>query len=301
MELSTSLFEHTLSDNFYPISSNCGRLTMEQKNAFLRQLLTTIDLSALGSLYFHQLKQYVSLVHLNLSKAQRHLTYGKLPDTSVQENTFSLPLKGGNEEAHPHCVQYTFKSIPTREERLCVGELHLLFSHQFANALAFENMRKLASKDTLTTLGNRNAFNEASTRLHSRAKRHGEGYGIMVIDLDNFKNVNDKFGHQEGDLVLQAVAMQISLVLRSEDQAFRLGGDEFCCLLTCEDKQDLTKIAKRLKQRVENHVLLAQHHISCSIGGSTYQDGDDVQALFSRADNAMYRVKAAGKNDYIAA
>ncbi|MBU2977879.1 GGDEF domain-containing protein [Alteromonas sp. C1M14] len=274
---------------------------MEQKNAFLGQLLTTIDLSALGSLYFHQLKQRVSLVHLSLSKAQPHLTYGLAPANCNQQQSFSLPLKGVNEDADPHCVQYTFSGIPSREERLCVGELHLLFAHQFANALAFEHMRKLATKDTLTALGNRNAFNEASSRLHSRAQRYNEGYGIMVIDLDNFKNVNDEFGHQEGDAVLQAVAAQISSVLRTEDQAFRLGGDEFCCLLTCENKDALIKIAKRLKSRVENHTLLARHGISCSIGGSTYRDGDDVESLFCRADDAMYRVKAAGKNDYIAA
>jgi len=301
LEFSTSVYEHVYPDSFYPMASSGPRLTADQKNGFLGQILSTIDISALGSLYFHQLRQHVALVHLNLSDASRHLSYGRIKPEDNDSNTLMLPMNNRHSTSAPEYIRYVFASMPSREERQCVAELHVLFSHQFANALEFERLKKMATKDALTTLGNRNAFNESCGRLTSRADRHDEKFGLLVIDLDNFKTVNDTYGHQEGDKVLQAVAAEISSVLRNEDEAFRIGGDEFCCLLDCKQKESLKVIADRINKRIEKNTLLKGHGVSCSIGGAVYRQGDNMQSLFERADHALYQVKAAGKNAYLAA
>lgn len=301
MDLTTSVYGHTMPDSVYPLASCGPRLNAEQKNTFLSQIVSTIDISALGSLYYHQLRQHVSLVHLNLSDAARHLAYGRNFNNSDDSCAFSLPLKGRANDIRRHHIRYTFSAPPSREERHCVGELHSLFAAQFAHALEFERLKQLATKDALTSLGNRSAFDEACTKLSSRAFRHDETFSLLVIDLDNFKQVNDTFGHQEGDLVLQAVAVAIRSVLRSEDESFRIGGDEFCCLIDCQDKDALQKVAERLHQQFAQNALITSHRISCSIGGAIYRNGDDIDSLFKRADSAMYQVKASGKNAYLAA
>lgn len=301
MDLTTSLYEHAVPDSIYPVAYSGPRLNAEQKNTFLSQMLSTIDISALGSLYYHQLHQHVSLIHLNLSASGRKLSYGRNPGDNDENCAFSLPLKGHASDIRRHHIRYTFSTPPSREERHCVGELHVLFANQFANALEFDRLKELATKDALTCLGNRTAFNESCLKLASKAFRHDDIFGLLVIDLDNFKRVNDTFGHQEGDLVLQAVADEIRSVLRSEDESFRIGGDEFCCLLDCQDKDALQKVAARLHHQFAQNVLLTRHRISCSVGGTTYRNGDDIQSLFQRADKAMYQVKASGKNAYLAA
>ncbi len=301
MEFSTSAFEHALPDSFYPMASTGPRLSTEQKNDFLGRILSTIDISALASLYFHQLREHVALVHLNLSEATRHLTYGRAPATDLPGTTISLPLSSrAARGAVPH-VHYMFATPPSREERNCIAELHVLFSHQFGNALEIDRLKKMATKDTLTGLGNRNAFDESCERLVSRSTRHDDNFGLLVIDLDNFKHVNDSCGHQEGDKVLHTVATDIAAVLRAEDEAFRIGGDEFCCLLDCPEKASLELIAERISKRIERNDYLRNHGVSCSIGGAMFRQDDDLHKLFERADRALYQVKAAGKNAYMAA
>jgi len=301
LEFSTSAFEHALPDSFYPLASTGPRLSAEQKNAFLGRILSTIDISALASLYFHQLRQHVALVHLNLSEATRHLTYGRAPVKNLPGTTLSLPLSNRSAQGPAPYVHYVFASEPSREERQCLGELHVLFSHQFSNALEFDRLKKMATKDALTKLGNRNAFDESCDRLTSRALRHSETFGLLILDLDNFKHVNDSFGHQEGDKVLLTVATEIAAVLRAEDEAFRIGGDEFCCLLDCSKKTSLKRIADRISLKIANNTFLRDHGISCSIGGAVFRQEDSISDLIDRADKALYQVKGAGKNAYLAA
>jgi diguanylate cyclase (GGDEF)-like protein len=122
-----------------------------------------------------------------------------------------------------------------------------------------------------------------------------------VFDLDNFKSVNDRFGHQEGDLVLIAFAEVLRQSLRDSDYAFRFGGDEFCCLLIDSDPKANERVAKRITKAIHNHPLFMQHGVSSSVGATSFIDGDSCESIFQRADTALYRAKEAGKNLFIAA
>lgn len=159
----------------------------------------------------------------------------------------------------------------------------------------------MATKDALTGLGNRAGFEQSMTRQLGWAQRHDEPFALLVIDLDNFKYVNDNFGHGEGDKVLAHVASHLSRMLRDEDEAFRYGGDEFCCLLDCQTQLQLACAAQRIQSSINSSSYLAGLEVSTSLGGAIYRDGDTVSSIFDRADNALYRVKNSGKNSYQAA
>ena len=162
-------------------------------------------------------------------------------------------------------------------------------------------MLKLTTKDTVTGLSNRAIFIESLEKAIKACNDTYPSLLIIFIDLDNFKYVNDNFGHGEGDKVLAHVATHLENVLRDEDEAFRYGGDEFCCLLDCQTQQQLACAAQRIQMSIHSSAYLSRLGVSASLGGAIYRDGDSINSLFDRADNALYRVKNSGKNSYHAA
>lgn len=174
--------------------------------------------------------------------------------------------------------------------------MHVNFCHAFKNALEHSKVKQFAMKDFLTSLSNRVSYDETIIRLASHSQRRQEPFGLLVLDMDNFKNVNDIHGHQIGDQVLTVCAETILHSLRETDFAFRLGGDEFCCLLPEVDNHTINLVAERIRNAIESHLLLRRHTISCSIGITTYQKHDTQIDVFLRADKTLYSAKKAGKN-----
>jgi diguanylate cyclase (GGDEF)-like protein len=119
--------------------------------------------------------------------------------------------------------------------------------------------------------------------------------------LDNFKQVNDQFGHDEGDRVLIAFTETLQHCLRNTDFAFRFGGDEFCCLLSDSDEHANHLIGNRIQQAISQNSLLSQHGVSCSIGSTNFLSIDNESSIFRRADNALYTAKRDGRNCFKAA
>ena len=163
-----------------------------------------------------------------------------------------------------------------------------------------EELRHMAQHDSLTGLPNRALFSDRLNQELSRARRHEDRFAVMFLDLDNFKPINDSFGHAVGDLLLQQVARRLRVAIRESDTIGRIGGDEFVVLMPelAETEAALNvaeKIREALRQpfQVEDHTLL----ISCSVGIAIYpDDGTDEIALTKSADQAMYRDKASGRD-----
>lgn len=155
-----------------------------------------------------------------------------------------------------------------------------------------------AEHDQLTDLPNRALLYERITTGMARADRNRRKLGIIYLDLDEFKPINDKFGHEAGDRLLQAVARRLSDAMRRVDTVSRIGGDEFIvCLEHIKSEQDAIaasrKIAEALKPRFS--IMGQPISISASIGIAVYPDhGNDANALLRHADQAMYRSKASG-------
>lgn len=165
-----------------------------------------------------------------------------------------------------------------------------------------QELYDLATHDALTGLPNRFLFSERFRHAMVRAKRASHLVGLLYLDLDRFKPVNDLLGHKCGDMLLQTVAKRLKRSVREEDMIARLGGDEFAVILEHLSRpRDAAATARKLLYALDRPFLLQGHQarITASIGISVYPfDGDDVETLIKRADGAMYRAKTGHRNDY---
>lgn len=180
---------------------------------------------------------------------------------------------------------------------------YMLLSRMRRKVVSAEaNLNYLAHTDPVTDLPNRHAFNEALARILWQADETGGEAALLLLDLDNFKSVNDTLGHHSGDLLLYAVAKRLLACLRREDMLCRIGGDEFAVILSSQGvSADPGAIARKLLAALAQPVQLEQHelYITVSIGISTYPcDAGDQHTLARNADSAMYEAKAKGKNGY---
>ncbi|CAK8713271.1 histidine kinase [Candidatus Electronema halotolerans] len=174
-----------------------------------------------------------------------------------------------------------------------------LFSDISERKKAEERLRYQAMHDPLTKLPNRIMFDERLRAALARARRQKSRVALLYLDLDNFKMINDSFGHLAGDRFLQHVAEQMLACLRLEDTAARLGGDEFCAVIEdIHSNQEAVAVAERIIQALGslNCAPDDQKHLRTSIGIAIYPDhGQDAEGLLRCADNAMYAAKRLGK------
>ena len=154
----------------------------------------------------------------------------------------------------------------------------------------------MALKDTLTGLGNRRFFDDSFEKAVQLAKRNAQPCALILLDLDNFKQVNDMSGHSAGDDVLLAVASSLNDTLRQTDSLFRFGGDEFAVILSGQDSGSSELVARRLVRAINQHYLCQQHEVSASAGLALLNEHQDSKQLFAAADKALYAAKEAGKS-----
>lgn len=162
-------------------------------------------------------------------------------------------------------------------------------------------LRSLASIDFLTGLANRRHFMTRLEEAYSRLQRDAEqGNSLLILDLDHFKEVNDRYGHATGDAVLQRVSAALRDGLRTEDVAGRIGGEEFAVLLPGTDLAMAAILAERLRQMIGEASVAVQNgglSVTVSIGVAAMQASDiHADQVLQRADEALYRAKAAGRN-----
>lgn len=166
---------------------------------------------------------------------------------------------------------------------------------------AEEKINKLAYYDSLTGLPNRHMLNDYLKKLLARSKRKKQMLGVMFIDLDRFKTINDTMGHSYGDILLKQVSEKLQKCIREGDIIFRYGGDEFIILLEDIEQEGVSHVAQRIIDEFSDKFILNNHEIysSPSIGISMYpKDGDNLETLLKHADTAMYLAKEQGKNNY---
>ncbi|MDD2337416.1 MAG: diguanylate cyclase [Geobacteraceae bacterium] len=166
--------------------------------------------------------------------------------------------------------------------------------------LAVQHLEFLANFDPLTGLPNRRLFFDRIGQSLLNAKRQEHLVGLLYLDLDRFKEVNDSFGHAIGDLLLKAVSERLAQCLRLSDSVARMGGDEFTIILTkIVEPEDAAIVARRIVGSLNKPFFLEGHPVSigASIGIGIYPlDGEDPDTLLKKADTAMYRAKGAGSN-----
>lgn len=163
-------------------------------------------------------------------------------------------------------------------------------------------LEQLATRDPLTGAYNRRRFHEELERMLADALRRQVGIGLLVIDLDGFKPINDEFGHQAGDIVLVRLADLVSRTIRRNEVFFRLGGDEFAVLATDSDTDSMEGLARRLGSIIGSlrfEFAGRETYLTASQGIALFPaHAADADSLVAAADRAMYRAKAAGKNTW---
>ncbi|MPM77646.1 hypothetical protein SDC9_124653 [bioreactor metagenome] len=163
-----------------------------------------------------------------------------------------------------------------------------------------EELRHMAQHDPLTGLPNRALFSDRLGNELARAKRNDGHFGLIFVDLDRFKPINDSFGHAVGDLLLRQVAQRMKETVRASDTVGRIGGDEFVVLMPMlADAEAARLLAEKLRQAIARPFVLDGREltISCSLGVALYpDDGQDEITLAKSADEAMYQAKQSGRN-----
>jgi len=175
--------------------------------------------------------------------------------------------------------------------------------YKFENqAQELDRTRKEARTDALCNVGNRKAVDETLQFMVSRFQQsEKKSFGLMLIDIDHFKRINDTFGHQAGDEVLTSISLALKECVRPEDFVGRLGGDEFCILLDGLTDKNAQLVGTRIRSTIELYDFTIDDSgqstvVTMSMGLAVIRPEDDAIALYERADKALYKSKQLGRN-----
>jgi len=179
---------------------------------------------------------------------------------------------------------------------LLAAVLYLHTSFYRRERRLMERLELMATTDVLTGAGNRTRFEEDFTRYLMEADRYDRPLSIVMLDIDHFKRINDRYGHAVGDSVLRQVAKVVETQIRSADALYRWGGEEFCVLSPETMLEGARESAERIRIAVAGADFGAVAEVTVSLGVAQWQAGELADALLRRVDGAMYAAKQAGRN-----
>jgi diguanylate cyclase (GGDEF)-like protein len=193
--------------------------------------------------------------------------------------------------------------LTSRTARRRIGDAAALVAIAIKNAELYRQTQEKGIRDPLTGCFNRGYMAEAIQNELRRARRNSSPLSVLLFDLDRFKEINDRYGHQAGDRTLVGVAQQLHGTLRSSDVKCRYGGDEFLVILPETDQAGARLVAESVRQAVERLDLTFENEptrVTATIGVATSSadatDVGDVAGLLARADASLYEAKRAGRN-----
>lgn len=157
-------------------------------------------------------------------------------------------------------------------------------------------INEIATYDSLTGVYNRNTMNELLEYELERIERKNKPLSILYMDIDDFKSVNDKYGHEKGDFVLKKVVELMLQKLRKSDRLGRWGGEEFLVMLPETDEEEAVLVAEKLREVISMGDYTIPREVTCSFGVATHMDEEDLDSMIARADRYLYKAKKEGKN-----
>lgn len=173
----------------------------------------------------------------------------------------------------------------------------LTYAFAYRTAIQHRQLETLATKDALTGVLNRRSLLDELKRIRKALIREHRDCGILVLDLDHFKSINDHHGHAAGDRVLIEVAQLLEQDVRKDDRLFRYGGEEFVILVQQTTRENLQAMAEHLRAIIERQIRTPDGQpVMASIGGAVLGQNESIEAWFARADAALYAAKNAGRN-----
>jgi len=271
-------------------------------------------------------KPLVATLGLSVEEAERHAITGP-PDGRLARSitmTYTYPeLERQAAEEDDEALTHAGLAVPLPGETETLGYLTIFTrhrNHQYSeddvreletlalragpaieNARRFREARQLADLDALTGLHNRRYFHETLARECARAHRYERKLALVVFDLDDFKEVNDRIGHLAGDAALAEAGERVRDVVRTADVACRVGGDEFAVIMPESSLEDANQLYRRILGAVSSRPLGQAGKLFLSAGVAELRPEDDPVSFFQRADDALYRAKEAGKGRVVSA
>ncbi|QAA33821.1 GGDEF domain-containing protein [Clostridium manihotivorum] len=158
-------------------------------------------------------------------------------------------------------------------------------------------LKEEATLDNLTGIFNRRKLEEILAVELERCNRYGTSLAMIIFDIDDFKKINDKYGHSRGDIVLKNISKVISSKLRKTDFFIRWGGEEFVIIAPETKIQGALKLGEKLRKLVAENIYVELERVTISVGVSEYEKGSEFKKLFDKADKALYEAKNCGKNN----
>jgi diguanylate cyclase (GGDEF)-like protein len=228
-----------------------------------------------------------------------------------RNDELDLEVKLGNQARHSCTYKLNIGDEPLGEltlrrnqkfseaETAAIEQLLCSLLYPLRNSLLYQDALQLAQKDPLTVICNRSALDEMMQRELSHARRQNSTCAMLILDIDHFKSINDRYGHIIGDCALKGVANMMQACKRDGDLLFRYGGEEFIVLMRDTDKDGAMLLAERIRSRIETNSCNcsgADLSMTASLGVSILQENDSPVSLFARADQALYSAKRNGRN-----
>ena len=238
-------------------------------------------------LLFHSTEHEKLKTYLLAASNQKYnVSEPRVELTGVHKNksTFPIELTISNNTHNENCINILILRDITKSKQV------------------EEELKHQAYFDQLTEIPNRTLFIDRAETALNQAKRANEGLGIIFIDLDEFKEINDSLGHDGGDIMLKIISQRLINSARKSDTVSRRGGDEFTILMPrLNHIEDAAKLAERILESNKEPIKIKEELVypKTSIGISVFpKDGDSIDILIQNADKAMYQAKGSGKNQY---
>lgn len=265
-------------------------------NAILQR---TLDMNELMELFYAEIQPVVAVdsCHYTFRAERLEINVG---ERSVHKCSYRLITKDDYLGELHFTKSRRFSELDTKILESLITSL----IYPLRNALRYREAVKKALTDSLTGAGNRVALESSLQREFDLVTRYEQPLSVMMIDIDRFKSINDRFGHAAGDTVLKQVVNEIKRTSRCADMLFRYGGEEFVLVLNKTGAEGARIIAERLRASIAGLSCLHEDieiPVTISVGCATLNAGECKEALLGRADMAVYAAKKDGRNRVVSA
>jgi diguanylate cyclase (GGDEF)-like protein len=263
----------------------------------MMHLQTSLDTEQLLRTFFNEIQHLVSVIGCDYVNSDAGLA---LHEGSVGKHRCSYQLTLNDENFGDITFSHRHR-LPEKDLSLLESVMDTLI-YPLRNSLTHRKAIASAMIDPLTGLSNRGAMAITLNREIDRSRRLDQDMSVLMVDIDGFKQLNDRYGHLAGDDVLRQVARLLEDCVRACDACFRFGGEEFLVLLSNSNLPLARQVAERVRQTIQNATRSPDpaKPVTVSVGLAHYENESDWPELVSRADKALYKAKEAGRNRVVA-
>lgn len=281
------------------MTASAQKQTLASKILALSGVLqTTLELNELLALFSKEIRAFVEFNGLNYDFPGLQIDIS-LGDQSAHNCAYQLVVAGEPLGRIKFFRQTRFseKELETIENLLS-GLLYPL-----RNTLLYQQALQSAIMDPVTGVKNRSAMDNTLKRELELARRHKTPVSVLLLDIDHFKQINDRYGHLFGDQVLRMVAKSAEKTIRESDMIFRFGGEEFLILLTGTELAGAVLLAERVRESIQETRTSEQSkmRLTASLGAAQLNGEESLDELLTRTDRALYQAKEAGRNQVVTA